>query len=267
MDYQSDQNGWEKIIDGGSDIAGSVAGSAIGFIAGGPPLAVLSGAAAGPIIGRVIKRIGNDMHRRFLGPRERTRIGATAAFAVQAIQSLEKSGKTLRTDGFFKGDQARRPSADEILEGVLLKARDAYEEKKLPLLANLYANIAFHPEITPSFANHLVAVAGRLTYRQLVALSVAADSNYKKILRNRDYRGDRQAIQRTGAGGVSLMTEIYDLYQEGLVSDDQGSAWISVADVNPAGFQLNGVGGVLYQLMGLGMLSTEERSEFQIYLS
>src|SRR5207249_275051 len=132
----------------------------------------------------------------------------------------------------------------EILEGVLIKARDAYEEKKLPLLASLYASIAFHEEISPAHANHLIELGSQLTYRQLCVLAVAQDEGQRARLRQGDYRADDAAIAQLGIDGQGLLTEIYDLYQRGVVNGG-GEAWLSVADVNPAALRVQGSGHVL----------------------
>jgi hypothetical protein len=239
-----------ELIEGSSELAGATAGAAIGLLGG--PAGVLGGAAAGVAVTRVLKRVGADVKQRLLGPREEVRIGTAAAYAAVAIDNALKSGKEPREDGFFKAAESnQRPPADELLEGVLIKARDSYEEKKVPLLGLLYATIAFHEEISPAHANHLLELGSRVTYRQLVAMAVAADEARRSDLRQSDYRGDTEAISRLGIDGQGLLTEIYDLYQQGLLMDAGGSAWISVADVNPAGMRAQGSGAVLATAMNL----------------
>lgn len=246
-----------ELIEGGSELAGAATGAALGLLGG--PVAVVGGAVAGAAVGRVLKRVGADIKQRMLGPREEIRIGAAVAFAGDAIQQLVAAGRQPRNDGFFEPDETGHIPADEILEGVLLRARDAYEEKKVRLLGILFAKIAFHPEISPAHANHLIALADRLTYRQLVVLAVAQDETNRGRLRPRDYRGDNTAIEKLGLEGIALLTESYELYQQGLLAGSDGSAWISVADVNPGGMRLQGSGAVLAQLMALDVISTEDR--------
>jgi hypothetical protein len=236
-----------ELIESGSEISGALVGTALGLLGG--PTGALGGAAAGVVLTRLLKRVGADIKRRLLGPREEARVGMTVALIAVRADRLLREGERPRGDGFFEPDESERPAAEEILEGVLLKARDSYQEKKLPLLANLYTSIAFLEEISPSQANHLVVLASRLTYRQLVAMAVALDEATKPQLRQSDYRGDAAAIKRLGMDGQALITEIYDLYQQGLISDATGSAWISVADVNPGAMRPQGSGFVLAQAM------------------
>lgn len=238
-----------ELVQSGAEIAGSVVGAAVGLIGG--PAAALGGAAMGATVGRVLSRVGADIQRRLLGPREQTRIGAALAFATNRISEQVQAGRLLRQDHFFQAqNQNERPAAEELLEGILLKARDAYEEKKIPLMGNLYANIAFHPEVSPLYAGHLIKLAGELSYNQLVALAVGRDMANKSRLRDRDYRSDTNAVEALGLNGQGLITEIYDLYQRGLVNGGNGSAWLSVPDVVPT-YNVQGAGGVLASLMQL----------------
>jgi hypothetical protein len=208
-----------------------------------------------------MKRVGADLQRRMLGPREQVRIGAAAAYAGAKIQSYLQSGEIPREDGFFSGAGKERPPADELLEGVLLKARDSYEEKKVPLLGNLYANIAFIPDVSPALSNHLISLAGRLTYQQLVALAVARDDANRLRLRQKDFRGDQKAIGALGITGVGALTSLYELYQQGLLNGGE-EAWIGVGDVNPAAMRAQGAGDLLAKLMELESIPLEDREEF-----
>ena len=247
-----------ELIDGGCELAGAAAGAAIGLIAG--PVGAFGGAAAGVIVGRSLKRVGAEVRQRVMGPREEARVGATVAFAVQAIGERLAAGEAPRSDGFFEVGTDDRPKADEVLEGVLIGARDAYEERKLPHLAALYASIAFS-DISAGQANQLVILAGALTYRQFALLAIAASAEQKSGLRQTEYRGDLEATNALGSEGVAILTEIFDLYQRGLMSDSGDSAWLYIGDVAPGNIQPAGVGRVLAEMANLSAVPLEDRSE------
>jgi len=126
------------------------------------------------------------------------------------------------------------------------------------LLGNLFANLVFHPEISAAHAASLIKLAGELTYRQLLALSLGRDVANRTRLRQTDYRGDNEAIERLGIEGAGLLTELYDLYQRGLINGGDGSAWLSVPDVVPV-FNVQGDGGVLASLMELDAIPVADR--------
>lgn len=253
----------KQLIEAGSDSVGAATGAAIGLIGG--PIGVVGGAALGAVFGKVLVKVGSDLKRRFLGPREEMRIGGVMIAAGARIQEKLDRGETPRTDGFFDTpEDSSRPPAEELLEGVLLKARDSFDEKRLDLLGRLYASIAFS-DIAPVHASHLIHLAGDLTYRQLVALGIAGAQTLTKqpLLREGDFRSDEVAKNRLGTGGVGLVTELYELYQKGLIHDANGSAWISVGDVNPGGMRVQGSGSVLFNMMELGSLVVAELPSFQ----
>src|SRR3954470_22997587 len=97
-----------------------------------------------------------------------------------AVQSSTRSrttserlaaGDELRDDNLFDPGPDGRPDAEEVLEGTLLTAANAYEERKVPLIGRLWANLAFDATVSARHANYLLRLTDRLTYGQLVALA------------------------------------------------------------------------------------------------
>jgi len=82
------------------------------------------------------------------------------------MQQRLLGGEIPRQDGFFSQDVTGRSPADEVLEGVLLRAKNESEEKKALFLANIITSVAFDPSISLERANFLIKLAEQLTYRQ-----------------------------------------------------------------------------------------------------
>ncbi len=238
----------EKLIDAGSEIAGSVSGAAIGLALAGPPGALI-GAVGSPILTRVFQKLGTEFQHRYLGKRQITRIGATLAFAAEKMKVNNLQGLKLREDDFLKESTNERAAAEEIAEGVLLASQDEHEEKKLRLYGNLLANIAYHPEIDKAQANLLIRVAEALSYRQLCLLCLFA---FNFGLRDTDYRSESSIDQKK----ASILHEIYDLYTKGLLNCS-GNALLGLADIQPAKMKLQGTGGLLFNLMELIQLLSD----------
>jgi hypothetical protein len=209
----------------------------------------LISSAVGFGIQRTFRHVGGEIRQRFLGPREEARIGAVIALAVVAIADELKSGRAPRSDGFFETQGNRPPAAHELLEGVLLKARDAYEERKLPLLANLYQAFVFDANISPALGNHLLELASRLTYQQIVFMAVTQDEVRRSRLHQSLY--DAEGLRGLHSDGIGLLTEIYTMQNLGLVHDLTSGTWIGVGNVNPGGTRLQGSGGILAKAMKL----------------
>lgn len=238
-----------ELIETGSEIVGGLGGAAIGLLIAGPGGA-LAGAVGGPLLTKTIKRIGSEIQNRVLGKREEIRVGATLSYALAKIKDNLDKGKTLREDGFFN-NETNRSDADEILEGTLLSAQKEYEEKKIPFMANLFANIAFNPNIDKGNANHLIKLANTLSYRQLCLINIFTNkSNFP--LRSTDYTANPTVLIPV----ISILHEIFELYTVGLINCE--SVIFGLTNINPSKMKVEGAGEGLYVLMELNSISNDE---------
>ena len=165
----------ENLVRAGSELAGAAVGGALGFFAGGPAAAA-SAAVGGNFLARLLISIGSEIQDRGLGPRERLRAGAAAAVAADHIQNRLERGDQPREDGFFEAKAGARSGAEELAEGVLLKSRDSYQEKKVQYLGYFLANAVFHSELSSERANFFLGLFDHLTFRQLCLLAAFAES-------------------------------------------------------------------------------------------
>lgn len=156
-----------RLLQYGADIVGSSAGFALEYFAKVPP------GAGGPIavfLAGALKEVGC----RTLSSREQARIGGVSLHAIERISARILSGHHLRSDGLFEESSGQRSPSAELFEGILLKARDTYEEKKLRYLGFLFANLVFSANVSYTTAHLLIHHYERLTYRQLCILAVVA---------------------------------------------------------------------------------------------
>lgn len=251
----------DSLIATGSEIAGSAIGGAVGFLAGG-----LGGAVVGGPIGVVIAKSANkvlsDISNRFLSKREEIRVGATAAFALEKIKLYLDTGKNPRNDGFFETSN-KRSEADEVFEGVLLKSKNEHEEKKAKILGNIFANIAFTPGFSLGEANHLLQLAGSMTYRKMSILALFDRKDLeprKYVLKEDSYRGLKGEILYET---ISVLQEIFEMYNLGFVyCTDKGrtgaEALLGWHDVAPNRMHLTPLGKRYFNIMGLNDIDEEE---------
>lgn len=165
-----------QLIHVGAEILGGTAGSlaetAIGFLVAGPAGAAIGGAGS-TAISMVLRRVGADVTERLLSPREQARVGFVLTSAAAEIHSRNEQGEPLRTDGFFDPGNGDRSDAEEVAESVLLRSQREPEEKKLPYMAHLLANIAFDTKVNAYLAHQISKIAEQLTYRQFCILWLA----------------------------------------------------------------------------------------------
>ncbi|HEX74850.1 MAG TPA: hypothetical protein G4N93_06900 [Dehalococcoidia bacterium] len=276
-----DKDKVKSLISTGSDIAGAATGGAIGFLTGGP-----GGAAIGGSLGVIISKGLSDIADRLLSNREKIRVGATVTFALTKIKSRLDSGHELRNDGFFEDKERGRADAEEIFEGVLLKAKNEHEEKKTKILGNIFANTAFFPGFSVGEANHLLRIAENLTYREMCTLSLVHRKEKIPGIKLRecsyvdDIRDEKKLYGRSEYGTISnetmsMLQEAYEICDAGLMvckvkHDEVGGAFWTLlgwADVVPDDLELTEMGERFYQVMGLDDIPEEDIREVSRYLS
>lgn len=173
MTDESDRGVVQRVLDSGVGLTGAVSGAAVELWLGSPT-GVLAGAVAGQAVGEACRWALADVVHRRLSRREEVRVGGVAGFAAIRLNYLLVHGARLRTDGYFATQPDGRTPGAEIAEGVLLAARDAFEERKVRHIGYLLANVAVNPEIDAGLAAAQLRRAEGLTWRQLVLIEAVA---------------------------------------------------------------------------------------------
>lgn len=167
----NDKEKAKELILAGSELAGSAIAGAIGFLAVGP-----GGAALLSVSGVAITKAIILFAQKHMAQRERERVGATAAFLIYRIKNrLDNGDRT--NDKLFATTDNHITDGEQLLEGVLLKAKEEYIEKKVPYLGYFYANIVFEQNLSPPAAFHLLEILSKLSYRQIILISLLNDSD------------------------------------------------------------------------------------------
>jgi hypothetical protein len=178
-----------------------------------------------------------------VGERERERAESVFAAALKTIIDRLDGGEEMRGNGFFD-TEARDPSdAEEIFEGVLRAAFEDHEQRKAQRLGEFFAFVAFNPQVSAGHANHLLELARRLTYEQLLLLGVFAVE-------------DNRAPDWASTGGMTwtslgVVMSILELARAGLVVREDGVPILSFADINPAKLRTALNGSILTEAMNL----------------
>lgn len=247
----NNQNQLRSLLHAGADIAGGAIGASTGLLFLGPSGAAI-GSALGAAAAHAIKNVAQEVAQRYLGDREKARIGAAIIFTAEKIQKNLDAGMTIRTDDFFQGSNNSRSSADEIAETVLLAVQRDAQEKKIRYFGNLLANILFNPDIDLTLANQLVRLGARLSYQQLCILALFSQeprSNYK----HENYKAPGQVPMSL----IGLLQDIIELYNEGMLNAS-GRALLGLGNIEPAKMRTQGTGEGLFKLMELNEIPIED---------
>lgn len=234
-----DKTNTEIVTDAGRlpvTMAGAnFAGAAANFMAN-PLLAGGLGPAGGQMIS-----VLHDLSARMVSPRQARRMDRAGNTAIALIRIYQEENKHLRTDDFFTPQADDRAPAETIFEGVLLKASNAFEEKKVPFLGSIFANVAFRPDVSAGSANYILHLGEGLTYRQLCILALLHTSA--------QVRDRRKWWQGYYAPQPSSLVAL-ELKNMGEVLEPASNA-----EVAP---RLSAVGNLVFELMGLDRLELSD---------
>ena len=243
----------DSVTEYGGAITSAAVGAGIGAVVAGP-VGAIGGALAGKAIEKVFEVIGNEIKERHLSKTENKKIGDVYLAAQLKIQNKLDNGVPLRKDSFYEKTDTDRSSAEEILEGTIFAAQRENEEKKLPYLANLYANINFDETISRPMANQLIKIASDITYRQIIIIAVIGKYQTGQVLSPPLSQEKFTGIQ--GYENISIASEIYDLYRKSLIFSQ--NAILDAAGFTPSLLTVGGMGALLFNLMELSLIPLDE---------
>jgi len=252
-----------EAIETSGGLLGAVGGGAVGLI-GGPPGA-LGGAAAGVLLTRALTGVGLEVYDRLLVRRQQERVGVALAVMSNDASQLAEAESLWRTDGFFDEPPTGRSQAEELVEGVLLHAADAYQESKLRHLGAIVPALAARPDVSAADGMWITELASRLTWRQLVVLAIFAELPDVEPTLD-DF--DREVAGREPLPGM-FAEEVEDLAATGLlgtlnadgvtidrtVGGVEGGVW----QIDMSAWRLTGSGRLLADLTRLDDMPAAER--------
>ena len=127
-----------------------------------------------------------------------------------------------------------------------------HEERKLPFLGNLLANIFFDRTIDISHANLLIKNGRTISFTQMCILIIFSKP-YKSKIKGR-YCG-RSEFPKSDKNLTSVFQEIFDLGSQGLLYRNEYEPVTRASHLNePINVNVVGAGRNLYELMELGKI-------------
>ena len=257
-----------EFVQSASAVGGALAGTTATLFAG-----PFVGSAAGELTARVLLHVGTEVQKRLLAPRQEKRIAEAYASASKGVEAHLVNGDRLRDDFYDPSEDGG--TAGEFLEGVLLTAADAWEQRKVPYIGRLFAEVSFESSVNVADANYLLRLADQLTYRQLLLLAfwhrIASLELHEQVALIMDDDTPARLDKATDA----LQAEMEDLNTLRLVGVERkdgtmGSpdpTWNGIADVGTLkrasliDIHLTSLGEMLHRLMALEDIPTDETDE------
>jgi hypothetical protein len=240
----------QNLGDKAVSIIGGGVGAAIGLF-GGPP-----GAIAGGALGAAFTDILRDVAKRMLSDKEKLRVESASNYIAEGIMEKLNSGFIVRQDNFFEGDANFTSNGAELLEGVLLKCKEQYQERKVKFISNIFKNAAFNTDISPQAAYQAISIAEALTYQKFCLLSYCgrkedfADFNILK-----DPTSWYDKFQVPPAMDIAIQ-DLLEMHYQGLLTNQFG---MTVSNsVVPGTMGLTAKGQMAFDLMELGQVERND---------
>lgn len=235
-----------------SDVVSRTIAPLIGAVVAGP-----IGAVAGGVAGTLIKYGLEEFMDRWLTPKEVKRVGTSAEFIINEINQRLQKGDELNVE-LFESRSNEISDAEELFEGVLLKCKNQYQERKLKFVANIFIASTFDKTISAVAANQILNVAESLTYRKLCILAFYG-------IKDEAYVSDEIMIEAYSwyenkqffSDLEILKQDIFELMNQGLLTNDNTATFTS-DDVIPGKYTLTDIGKVYFKTMGLSEIDKEE---------
>ena len=208
-------------------------------------------------VDRTFEHVGSDFAERGLSGRQQERVELAYRVAAEGIVERLEGGFGLRADGFFLEDNEEGPPAERVLEHALGAAQDAHEHRKAERLGELFAFVAFRADVAPGHAHRLIALAQRLTHRQLLWLGVLAEAGTRR-------EGILPDWQSSGAFTVremAVVSELKELADLGLILRDDRRPISTYADVGLRHLETALEGKLLVEAMELQSAEPEDWAE------
>ncbi|MFD2825258.1 hypothetical protein ACFSYG_02145 [Leeuwenhoekiella polynyae] len=240
----------KKYLDKGTDIVGGGIGGALGLIGG--PLGAIAGGALGVALTHGIKEIVN----RQLSNRQEIRVSASTVYILSGVTEKLENGEQIRQDNFFD-NQNGRSSAEELFEGIILKCKDQYQEKKIHFLSKIYEKTIFDQNISYETANQILNISESFTYRKIciVAFYGRIDNFDRTLILKEPYIWYENATYSLDT--EILKQDIFELMNLGIL-DNNNTMTSTRNGIVPNNFKLTEIGDILFLLMDLNEVIVED---------
>lgn len=215
----------------------------VGLSALAGPLGALGGAVFKPIV--------TDILKRKLSVLEQSRIDRVYGQALGLIKKKINSGLKL-------SENKTEDDLKLLLEGSLLAARDSYEDKKIPLLANLISNAPFTNTPTENLVEAL-KLTESYSYRKLCIISVVGKNLSLSTLPFKEKYKRKHATETI----LGVYFDVLSLIREGIfVQIEDDSKHLKpvdyIADIVIDRLKLYSLGRLLFVSLQLDSLDKED---------
>ena len=227
-------------------------------------LKVLDGKKYGKELERLYEEFIDEIREHVYSKKESKKILVTLYFSLKMIKENLDKNINIKEENFIIINNENKLLIEELMDGIVINAKNEHEENKLKYYGYLLGNLIFKENLDRDESNRLIKVSRNLSYCQikLINMYIISQMIQVPILKREDYT-------KTGIGNYKLLgvlQDTLDMIQKSILNGS-GKLVLDIVQINPSKVKVQGIGTLLYNLMGLSKMPYDEMEDLLDILS
>ena len=227
-------------------------------------LKVLYGKKYGKELERLYEEFIDEIREHVYSKKESKKILVTLYFSLKIIKENIDKNMNIKEENFIIINNENKLLIEEFMDGIVINAKNEHEENKLKYYGYLLGNLIFKENLDRDESNRLIKISRSLSYCQLKLINMYIISQMIQvpILKREDYT--KTGIENYRLLGV--LQDTLDMIQKSILNGS-GKLVLDIVQINPSKVKVQGIGTLLYNLMGLSKMPYDEMEDLLDILS
>lgn len=200
----------------------------------------------------------NEIHEDIYTQKEIKKILTTLYFSLEMLkENLEKNNLIIQ-------EKKEISLIEEIIEGIIMSAKNEFEGNKLKYYGYLLGNLIFKNNLDQDECNRLIKISRELTYCKikLINMYLISQTIQVPILKREDYT----KVGISDYKLLGILQDTLDMIQKSILNGS-GKIVLDIVQINPANIKVQGIGTLLYKYMSLNKMPYDELEDILDILS
>ena len=227
-------------------------------------LKVLDGKKYGKELERLYEEFIDEIRENVYSKKESKKILVTLYFSLKIIKENLDKNMNIKEENFIIINNENKLLIEEFMDGIVINAKNEHEENKLKYYGYLLGNLIFKENLDRDESNRLIKISRSLSYCQikLINMYIISQMIQVPILKREDYT--KTGIENYRLLGV--LQDTLDMIQKSILNGS-GKLVLDIVQINPSKVKVQGIGTLLYNLMGLSKMPYDEMEDLLDILS
>ena len=227
-------------------------------------LKVLDGKKYGKELERLYEEFIDEIREHVYSKKESKKILVTLYFSLKIIKENIDKNMNIKEENFIIINNENKLLIEEFMDGIVINAKNEHEENKLKYYGYLLGNLIFKENLDRDESNRLIKISRSLSYCQikLINMYIISQMIQVPILKREDYT--KTGIENYRLLGV--LQDTLDMIQKSILNGS-GKLVLDIVQINPSKVKVQGIGTLLYNLMGLSKMPYDEMEDLLDILS